>query len=92
LRAAGEPLYLRVQVPAGHRLIEASVGLIDVGRGPVAIGVAPIPGTTKIYRLEENAARPRSSSPRTTWARSQNAQVDAQGHRYGEASERMVDR
>ena len=54
--------------------------------------IAPIPGTTKIHRLEENGAAAAIELTAADLREIENAQVEAQGHRYGEASERMVDR
>jgi aryl-alcohol dehydrogenase-like predicted oxidoreductase len=54
--------------------------------------IAPIPGTTKIHRLEENVGAASIELTEDDLREIQEAQVEAQGHRYGEASERMVDR
>ena len=54
--------------------------------------IVPIPGTTKIHRLEENAGAASIELTDADLREIEEAQVEAQGHRYGEASERMVDR
>jgi aryl-alcohol dehydrogenase-like predicted oxidoreductase len=54
--------------------------------------IAPIPGTTKIHRLEENVGAASIELTEDDLREIEEAQVEAQGHRYGEASERMVDR
>lgn len=54
--------------------------------------IAPIPGTTKIHRLEENVGAASIELSEDDLREIDDAQVEAQGHRYGEASERMVDR
>jgi aryl-alcohol dehydrogenase-like predicted oxidoreductase len=54
--------------------------------------ITPIPGTTKIHRLEENAGAASIELTEDDLREIEDAQVEAQGHRYGEASERMVDR
>jgi aryl-alcohol dehydrogenase-like predicted oxidoreductase len=54
--------------------------------------IAPIPGTTKIHRLEENAGAASIELTEDDLREIEEAQVEAQGHRYSEASERMVDR
>jgi aryl-alcohol dehydrogenase-like predicted oxidoreductase len=54
--------------------------------------IAPIPGTTKIHRLEENVGAASVELTDGDLREIEQAQVEAQGHRYGEASERMVDR
>ena len=54
--------------------------------------IAPIPGTTKIHRLEENVGAPSIELTDDDLREIDEAQVEAQGHRYGAASERMVDR
>jgi aryl-alcohol dehydrogenase-like predicted oxidoreductase len=54
--------------------------------------IAPIPGTTKIHRLEQNVGAASIELTKDDLREIQEAQVEAQGHRYGEASERMVDR
>jgi aryl-alcohol dehydrogenase-like predicted oxidoreductase len=54
--------------------------------------IAPIPGTTKIHRLDENVGAASIELTEGDLREIEEAQVEAQGHRYGEASERMVDR
>jgi aryl-alcohol dehydrogenase-like predicted oxidoreductase len=54
--------------------------------------IVPIPGTTKLHRLEENLAA--ADLELTTDERREidEAQIEAQGARYSEAYERMIDR
>jgi len=54
--------------------------------------LAPIPGTTKVHRLEENTAAADLELSDDALREIEQAQIEAQGHRYGEANERMVDR
>jgi aryl-alcohol dehydrogenase-like predicted oxidoreductase len=54
--------------------------------------IVPIPGTTKIHRLEENVGAASIELTEDDLREIEAAQVQAHGHRYGEASERMVDR
>jgi diketogulonate reductase-like aldo/keto reductase len=54
--------------------------------------IAPIPGTTKVHRLEENVAAADVELTADDLREIGDAQLQARGHRYGEASERMVDR
>jgi aryl-alcohol dehydrogenase-like predicted oxidoreductase len=54
--------------------------------------IAPIPGTTKVHRLEENAGAAAIELGDDDLTAIADAQIEAQGHRYGESSERMVDR
>lgn len=56
--------------------------------------IVPIPGTTKIHRLEENmsAARIQLSENQLTEIESAVANVKVQGSRYGEQSQKMVSR
>ena len=54
--------------------------------------IVPIPGTTKMHRLEENVGAAAIELTEDDLREIEAAQVEAQGHRYGEASERMVDR
>ncbi len=58
------------------------------------VWMAPIPGTTKLNRLDENIA---AADVELTAEELQEiddgaAQISAQGHRYSEANERMIDR
>lgn len=54
--------------------------------------IAPIPGTTKIHRLEENLGGASVELTEEDLDAIEDAQIEAQGHRYGEANERLVDR
>jgi aryl-alcohol dehydrogenase-like predicted oxidoreductase len=54
--------------------------------------LAPIPGTTKVHRLEENSAAADLELSDEDLREIGEAQLEAQGPRYGEANERMVDR
>jgi aryl-alcohol dehydrogenase-like predicted oxidoreductase len=54
--------------------------------------IAPIPGTTKIHRLEENVAAASIELTDDDLREIEEAQVEAHGHRYGEANERLIDR
>ena len=56
--------------------------------------IAPIPGTTKLHRLRRTSPRPTWSSPLTICRRSRPLQrrSSAQGARYSEANQRMIDR
>lgn len=56
--------------------------------------IVPIPGTTKIHRLAENtgAIDVELTADDLNEIESLTAQVDVQGDRYGEASQKMIDR
>jgi aryl-alcohol dehydrogenase-like predicted oxidoreductase len=56
--------------------------------------IVPIPGTTKLHRLEENmaAADLTLTSEELSEIDDGAAQITAEGHRYSEANERMIDR
>jgi aryl-alcohol dehydrogenase-like predicted oxidoreductase len=54
--------------------------------------ITPIPGTTKIHRLEENSGAASIELTTKDLQEIEDAQVQAHGHRYGEASDRMIDR
>jgi aryl-alcohol dehydrogenase-like predicted oxidoreductase len=54
--------------------------------------IAPIPGTTKIHRLEENIAAASTKLTDDDLREIADAQVEAQGARYSEANQRMIDR
>jgi aryl-alcohol dehydrogenase-like predicted oxidoreductase len=56
--------------------------------------IVPIPGTTKLHRLEENlgAAEVELSGDDLREIESAAARITVHGHRYSEASQRMVDR
>ena len=52
----------------------------------------PIPGTTKLHRLEENIAAADVELTADDLREIEDAQLEGQGARYGEANERMIDR
>ena len=52
----------------------------------------PIPGTTKLHRLEENNAAADVELTADDLREIDAAQIEAQGARYAEANERMIDR
>jgi aryl-alcohol dehydrogenase-like predicted oxidoreductase len=54
--------------------------------------IVPIPGTTKIHRLEENVAAAGVELTDDDLREIGEAQLEVKGARYGEASQRMVDR
>lgn len=54
--------------------------------------IVPIPGTTKLHRLEENLAAADIELTPEDVREIENAQIDAQGARYAEAAQRMIDR
>ncbi|MDX6477404.1 MAG: hypothetical protein QOH95_2915 [Gaiellaceae bacterium] len=54
--------------------------------------IVPIPGTTKQHRLEENIAATEVELTPDDLRQIQDAQIEAQGARYSEANERMIDR
>jgi aryl-alcohol dehydrogenase-like predicted oxidoreductase len=54
--------------------------------------IVPIPGTTKPHRLEENIAATELELTPDDLAEIESAQIEAQGARYSEANQRMIDR
>jgi aryl-alcohol dehydrogenase-like predicted oxidoreductase len=54
--------------------------------------IVPIPGTTKLHRLEENIAATDLELTLDDLREIEEAQIDAQGARYSEANQRMIDR
>jgi aryl-alcohol dehydrogenase-like predicted oxidoreductase len=54
--------------------------------------IVPIPGTTKLHRLEENIAAADVELTPDDLREIDEAQIDAQGARYSEANQRMIDR
>jgi aryl-alcohol dehydrogenase-like predicted oxidoreductase len=52
----------------------------------------PIPGTTKLHRLEENIAATEIELTADDLGEIDNAQLEAEGARYSEANQRMIDR
>jgi aryl-alcohol dehydrogenase-like predicted oxidoreductase len=54
--------------------------------------IVPIPGTTKLHRLEENLAAAEIELTPDDLREIDDQQIEAQGARYSEANERMIDR
>ena len=54
--------------------------------------IVPIPGTTKLHRLEENIAAAGVELTSDDLREIDEAQIEAQGARYSEANQRMIDR
>ena len=54
--------------------------------------IVPIPGTTKLHRLEENLAAADIELTPDDVREIDEAQIEAQGARYSEANQRMIDR
>ena len=54
--------------------------------------IVPIPGTTKLHRLEENIASVELELSADDLHEIDDALPDAQGARYSEANQRMIDR
>jgi pyridoxine 4-dehydrogenase len=54
--------------------------------------IVPIPGTTKLHRLKENLAAVDLELTDDDLREIQSAQIKAQGARYSEANQRMIDR
>jgi aryl-alcohol dehydrogenase-like predicted oxidoreductase len=54
--------------------------------------IVPIPGTTKLHRLEENIAATGLELTPDDLRILEEAQIEAQGARYSEATQRMIDR
>ena len=54
--------------------------------------IVPIPGTTKLHRLEENLAAADLELTPDDLEEIESAQIDARGARYSEANQRMIDR
>ncbi|HEY4411676.1 MAG TPA: aldo/keto reductase [Gaiellaceae bacterium] len=54
--------------------------------------IVPIPGTTKLHRLEENIAAAAVELTEDDLREIDDAQIEAQGARYSEANQRMIDR
>jgi aryl-alcohol dehydrogenase-like predicted oxidoreductase len=68
-----------------------------VGSGPNGLAAADLPitgtpGTTKLHRLEENIAAADVELSPDDLRKIEDAQLTTHGARYGEASQRMVDR
>jgi pyridoxine 4-dehydrogenase len=54
--------------------------------------IVPIPGTTKVHRLHENIAATELELTDDDLREIEEAQLDAKGARYSEATQRMIDR
>jgi aryl-alcohol dehydrogenase-like predicted oxidoreductase len=54
--------------------------------------IVPIPGTTKLHRLDENIAAADIELTQDDLHEIESAQIEGQGARYSEANERMIDR
>jgi pyridoxine 4-dehydrogenase len=54
--------------------------------------IVPIPGTTKLHRLDENIAAADVELTADDLREIESAQIEAQGARYSEAYQRMIDR
>jgi aryl-alcohol dehydrogenase-like predicted oxidoreductase len=54
--------------------------------------IVPIPGTTKLQRLEENIAAPDLDLTSEDLKGIEQAHLTAEGARYSEAQQRMIDR
>jgi aryl-alcohol dehydrogenase-like predicted oxidoreductase len=54
--------------------------------------IVPIPGTTKLHRLDENIAAADIELTPNDLSEINSAQIEAQGARYSEANQRMIDR
>jgi aryl-alcohol dehydrogenase-like predicted oxidoreductase len=54
--------------------------------------IIPIPGTTKLHRLEENIAATDIALTTEDLAEIADAQLQAQGGRFSEANQKMIDR
>jgi aryl-alcohol dehydrogenase-like predicted oxidoreductase len=54
--------------------------------------IVPIPGTTKLHRLEENIAAAEVELDSDDLREIEEAQIEAQGARYAEVNQRMIDR
>jgi aryl-alcohol dehydrogenase-like predicted oxidoreductase len=54
--------------------------------------IVPIPGTTKLHRLDENIAAADIELTPNDLGEINSAQIEAQGARYSEANQRMIDR
>jgi aryl-alcohol dehydrogenase-like predicted oxidoreductase len=54
--------------------------------------IVPIPGTTKLHRLEENITAAELELTANDLREIAEAQIEAEGARYSEANQRMIDR
>jgi aryl-alcohol dehydrogenase-like predicted oxidoreductase len=54
--------------------------------------IVPIPGTTKLHRLDENIAAAEIELTPDDLVEIESAQIEARGERYSEANQRMIDR
>jgi aryl-alcohol dehydrogenase-like predicted oxidoreductase len=82
------------------RLLEQLAARKDATPAQVALAwiltrqpwIVPIPGTTKVHRLEENLAAVDVELTTEDLSEIERAQIEAQGERYGEANRRWIDR
>ena len=92
-RQANQALVDRIgEIAARKQVTRAQIALAWVlGQKP---WIVPIPGTTKVNRLEENiaAARVQLSAEDLRDIENAVAKIPVQGHRYSEQADRMVDR
>jgi len=92
-RKANQVLVDRIgEIAARKHVTRAQIALAWVlGQKP---WIVPIPGTTKVNRLEENiaAARVQLSAEDLRDIENAVAKIPVQGHRYSEQADRMVDR
>ena len=54
--------------------------------------IVPIPGTTKLHRLEENLAAAQVELTEDDLREIESAQLEAQGRRYSPQQQAMIDR
>jgi aryl-alcohol dehydrogenase-like predicted oxidoreductase len=54
--------------------------------------IVPIPGTTKLHRLDENIASTDIELTPDDLGLIESAQIEARGARYSEANQRLIDR
>ena len=81
---------LLAEIAQRHAATPAQVALAWLlARNP---WIVPIPGTTKLHRLEENIAAADLELTPDDLSEIEEAQIEAQGARYSEANQRMIDR
>ena len=56
------------------------------------MSIVPIPGTTKLHRIEENIAAVELALTDDELDALTNAQIEGRGERYSEANQQMIDR
>jgi aryl-alcohol dehydrogenase-like predicted oxidoreductase len=54
--------------------------------------IVPIPGTTKLHRIEENLAAAQVELTPEELREIDDAQIEAEDQRYSDAGQRMIDR